>query len=73
MKNQVQMYVSTSPRCKNCQYNANLNGGKLRFCDYLGYTGRMRGTSVAECDKFKTKKQLTPRQMSLRASGHPIE
>jgi hypothetical protein len=39
------------PRCKKCRYSFRALG-KYPVCDYVSHTGRIRGTSITDCDKY---------------------
>lgn len=40
---------------KNCVYHPKMKGNT---CDYYLITGKRRGCSVMECDKYKRKKKI---------------
>jgi hypothetical protein len=42
-------------RCYDCHYAVTFGGTRKKHCDYIGFTGKMRGASVAACDKFTPK------------------
>ena len=49
------MVVKCSKVIKTCKYGAVFNDS-TKFCDYLCKTGKRRGCSVDECDKYEKKK-----------------
>lgn len=44
-------------KCKTCQYRAGSSNSKSG-CDYIEHTGRSRGCSVADCDKYEKGDRL---------------
>ena len=54
--------------CKHpdCAYRRPLDAGYTPYCDYIGATGRARGCSISECDKYKPGKAKFPDQMILK-------
>lgn len=64
--------------CKkeSCQYCSRLgNGsGSMKFCDYIGYTGKRRGVygdDIKNCDKYQQERKSGEqiRSVSDRMSG----
>lgn len=55
---QKKLHACESPRCKTCRYST-IGLGKDKICYYISYTGQMRGTSVAECDKYAPEQSGT--------------
>jgi hypothetical protein len=51
----TKLYANQSPRCRSCQYVTTFASSKIKHCDYIGATGKMRNSSVENCDKYMEK------------------
>ena len=50
------MTAEQSSRCKKCKYRASASSRTI--CYYIGYTGKMRRSSIENCKKFEEGKAL---------------